>query len=114
MIRLGKQATFGKIYQIRHKDRMLLKRLLCGVILIQTYGIKIEGSITCTNEEDLLEILRSLARKGKDVAILSPSTLIVNGEVYKMFRLLNAVGTSLFLFILQDDPVWYVDEIMQA
>ncbi|AFN83361.1 hypothetical protein EROM_071100 [Encephalitozoon romaleae SJ-2008] len=112
MIRLGERATFGKIYQIRYKDRMLLKRL-CGVILIQTYGMKIEGSITCTSEGDLLEILKSLALKGKDIAILSPSTLIVNREIYKMFRLLNAVGISLFLFILQDDPVWYMDEVMQ-
>ncbi|KAG5859203.1 hypothetical protein KMI_08g13400 [Encephalitozoon hellem] len=113
MIRLEERAAFGKIYQIRYRDRMLLKRL-CGVTVIQTYGIRMEGSITCTNEGDLLETLKGLAWKRKDIAILSPSTLIVNGEIYKMFRLLNAAGMSLFLFVLQDDPVWYIDEIMQA
>ncbi|ADM11874.1 uncharacterized protein Eint_071110 [Encephalitozoon intestinalis ATCC 50506] len=111
MIRLKEQATFGKIYQIRYRDRMLLKRLR-EITVIQTYGIRMEGSITCTNEGDLLRILRSLAPKKKDIAILSPSTLIINEEIYKMFRILNAAGISLFLFVLQDNPVWYIDEVL--
>ncbi|CAD25648.2 hypothetical protein [Encephalitozoon cuniculi GB-M1] len=114
MIRLGENPVFGKIYQIRYRDRTAVAKRLRGVTVIQTYGMRIEGSITCTNESDLLEALRRLAPRREDVAILSPSTLIVNAEIYKMFRLLNAVGISLFLFVLQDNPVWYADEVMRA
>lgn len=111
MIKLSEHPTFGRIYQIQYKNRMFLHKLH-DVTVIQTYGIRIEGSITCTNEHDLMRILRSLANKEKDVLIISPSTLVINSEIYKMFRILNSVGITLFLLTLQDEVVWYVDGIM--
>lgn len=111
MIRVGECPVFGKIYQIRYRDRAMLRRLY-GMTMIQTYGMRIGKSITCTSEEELVEALRSLVRSQKDIVILSPSTLVIDGSVYRMFRLLNSVGISLFLFVLQDNPVWYADEVL--
>ncbi|KAH9411106.1 hypothetical protein HK407_08g12500 [Ordospora pajunii] len=108
MIRVGKQPVFGKIYQIRYSNRAALD-MFRDAVVIQTYGMKLEGSITCTNEADLLQILKGLVHEKRDILLLSPSTLVITSDIYKMFRRLNSIGISLFMLTLQEKPVWYAD-----
>ncbi|KAM0672192.1 hypothetical protein CWI42_081120 [Ordospora colligata] len=108
MIRLEKQPVYGKIYQIRYSNRAALD-MFRDTVVIQTYGKKLDGSIICTNETDLLQILKGLMYEKRDILLLSPSTLAITNDVYKMFRRLNSVGISLFMLTLQEKPVWYAD-----
>lgn len=110
MIRLESFA-FGRIYQIPYRNRRMARGL--DAQTIQTHGMQMGGSITCTNEQELVRILRSLVGMRRDVLVVSPSTLVINADVYKMFRIMNAVGTSVFLLTLQDRPVWYADEVLE-
>jgi hypothetical protein len=112
MLRLSSSPAFGKVYQVLYTSN----RKLCGmkdVLLIQTYGMKIEGSITCTTETRLLEILRGHMRSTRNVVIISISTLRMSRELYKLFRMLNCLGVSLYLSTFHSRPLWYADKLLE-
>lgn len=111
MIKLPKCPVFGKIYQIQYKNREAVKKL-GNVVVVQTYGTRMCGSIVCTSEDRLEEELRSQVGGGRDILIMSPSTLTMNTGIYKALKMLNCVGTTVFLLTLHDDVVWYVDGVL--
>jgi hypothetical protein len=111
MLRLPGSPTFGKIYQVLYTSNQKLCDMK-DTLLIQTYGMKMEGGVTCTTEARLLEILRGHAGSTKDVVIVSISTLRMDAEMHKMFRMLNCLGVSLYLSTFCSKLLWYADEVL--
>ncbi|KAF7679671.1 hypothetical protein TCON_2527 [Astathelohania contejeani] len=117
MLKIKKIKPFGKTYQFRDRKGILnINKLWKGngpYLHIQTYGIKQDGSVTCTSQEELETLLKCSIVYGrhKSIIINSISTIPISNKTNILFKTLNIIGIDVYLISFGWRKFAHVDSV---
>ncbi|TBU00818.1 hypothetical protein CWI39_1568p0010 [Hamiltosporidium magnivora] len=96
----GRESKAAEIFQIL-KEKLPKNKKFKNSVKIQTYGIKRDGWIQCTSEENLKIIILEIITISnvKRVIIDSICTLYLDNGLYLHFKALNIAGVDVVLVI---------------